>query len=152
MLWTALLYFPTLGMNLCSTRGMVARILLRKSESSSASQITSLPRVLQSSSSALQQRQQENQPVVKVSSGNSFIPPNRPVSQILRSEIQTILSELCFVTSFSSRLDNEQDKTIIEEPSPMVRPNWSTRLIKRKARLERYSDLSYAPSSPIPGP
>ncbi|MCG7867879.1 MAG: IS1595 family transposase [Candidatus Thiodiazotropha taylori] len=121
-----------------------------ESESSSASQ--SIPSILRSSSSASQQRQQETQQVIELSSDDSFIPPNRPVSQLLRPETHTTLAELFSATSISSGSDNEQEKTIVQEPSPVVRPKRSARLKERKARLEKDSDSSSAPSSPVAGP
>ena len=108
-----------------------------------------MPSMLDSASST-SQRNEDAQFALEISSDDSYIPPNRPRSQ-LRAETVQSLSELFSGSSISSDSETaEQEKTLVEQPSPVVRPKGSARLIARAGRTERYTESSSSAASKQP--
>ena len=81
--------------------------------------------------------------VIEVSSDESYIPPNRPRSHLWKETVD-VLSALFSRTSVSSESETEQDKTLVLDLSPVVRPQRSTRIAERASstRSQPHSDSS----------
>ena len=90
-----------------------------------------IPALLELATTVIDESQDANFYLIGISSEDSDIPPNRPISQSSRptsSATDQLLHEMFSATTSESGSDNDKDKTLVEDPLPISRPKRSTRL------------------------